>query len=187
MASPAAKVSTVSSAPPATDSRAPETSGETFRRAIPSLLCVALALPLAAYASVGAYARYTVDDYCWAGVLRVEGFWRAQMLWYTGYSPRYAFTFLVNVAELAGPAIVPFLPAVAIVVWVTVLAWAVRQFEVQLGRVSQWMSAVLAALLVAFGTFATAPDLAQSLYWQTGMLTYLLPLVLATVIVGLTA
>ena len=86
------------------------------RRAIlPAVLCVILALPLATYASVGAYARYTADDYCWAGVLRVEGFLRAQILWYSGYSPRYAFTFLVNVAELAGPAIFPFLPAVAIV------------------------------------------------------------------------
>src|SRR5205823_1540978 len=30
----------------------------------------------------------------------------------------------------------------------------------------------------------TAPDLPQSLYWQTGMLTYLLPLVLATLLIG---
>src|SRR5262249_36704483 len=30
----------------------------------------------------------------------------------------------------------------------------------------------------------TAPDLPQSLYWQTGMLTYLLPLILATFLVG---
>src|SRR6478735_5015775 len=104
MAPPAAKVSIVSSASHAPGSTAQETPRQTVRRAIPALLCIVLALPLAAYASVGAYARYTADDYCWAGVLRVEGFWRAQMLWYTGYSPRYAFTFLVNLAELAGPA-----------------------------------------------------------------------------------
>ena len=169
------------SAPLANRSIAPAAS----RRAIlPAVLCVILALPLATYASVGAYARYTADDYCWAGVLRAEGFFRAQMLWYTGYSPRYAFTFLVNVAELAGPAIVPFLPTLAILVWVGVLAWMFRQLDVRLGLISDQVAALLLAELVALAALATAPDLAQSLYWQTGMLTYLLPLVLMTAFVG---
>src|SRR3954465_16081183 len=78
-------------------------------------LGIALALPLAVYASPGAFARYVADDYCWAGLLRTQGFVDAQVAWYTSYSPRYAFTFLVNLVELAGPPIVPLLPAVAIV------------------------------------------------------------------------
>jgi hypothetical protein len=177
-----AQVSIVSkSAPLADRSIAPAAP----RRAIlPSILCIILALPLATYASVGAYARYTADDYCWAGVLRTEGFWQAQMLWYTGYSPRYAFTFLVNAAELAGPAIVPFLPTLAILVWVGVLAWMFRQLDVRLGLISDQVAALLLAELIALAALATAPDLAQSLYWQTGMLTYLLPLVLMTAFVG---
>ena len=69
------------------------------------ILGIALALPLLAYASVGWYARYVADDYCWAGVLRTHGFLEAQVYWYTIYSPRYAFTFLVNLVELAGPAL----------------------------------------------------------------------------------
>src|SRR4051794_39661225 len=86
-------------------------------------------LPLFVYAWVGSYSRYTADDYCWAGILRTEGFLNAQVLWYTVYSPRYAFTFLVNLVELAGPAIVPALPALAIVVCVAVLTWSLCQFR----------------------------------------------------------
>src|SRR5438094_4143547 len=141
-------------------------------------LGVALALPLAVYASVGSFARYTADDYCWAGVLRTEGFFGAQVQWYTIYSPRYAFTFVVNVVELAGPAIVPALPIAAILVWLATLTWTFIQFGIKS------LPALLLAELTALATLQTAPDLPQSLYWQTGMLTYLLPLILATFLLG---
>lgn len=131
------------------------------------------------YAWVGAYARYVADDYCWAGVLRIEGFWPAQVAWYTGYSPRYAFTFLVNLAELAGPAVVPLLPTVALVTWLTSLVWCFSQFGLRL------RPALILGEVAVLAVLHTAPDLGQSLYWQTGMLTYLLPLILATLFVGL--
>ena len=151
---------------------------------LPAALGAALAVPLLGYAFVGSFARYAADDYCWAGVLRTEGFLRAQMLWYTGYSPRYAFTFLVNLVELAGPAIVPALPAAALVAWLATLTWTFVQFKVRLGRLKTTTSAFLLAEATALGCLQSAPDLAQSLYWQTAMLTYLLPLVLATFLIG---
>jgi hypothetical protein len=147
-------------------------------RLLRATLGCALALPLAVYASVGSFSRYTADDYCWAGVLRTEGFFGAQVQWYTVYSPRYAFTFVVNVVELAGPAIVPFLPAAAIAVWLATLTWTFGQFGIKS------LPALLLAEVAALATLQTAPDLPQSLYWQTGMLTYLLPLVLATFLIG---
>ena len=42
----------------------------TSSRAATWALGLALAVPLVLYASVGWYARYTADDYCWAGILR---------------------------------------------------------------------------------------------------------------------
>jgi hypothetical protein len=151
---------------------------QSWRRGVDGALLVALALPLAVYAWIGSYARYTADDYCWAGVLRTEGFWQAQVHWYTDYSPRYAFTFVVNLVELAGPVIVPALPLVAILVWLATLSWTFLQFRLKA------LGAVALAEVAALATLQTAPDLPQSLYWQTGMLTYLLPLVLATFLLG---
>jgi hypothetical protein len=143
-----------------------------------AVLGVALALPLAVFASIGAFSRYTADDFCWGGILRTEGFFGSQVHWYTQYSPRYAFTFLVNLTELAGPAIVPALPATAIVVWLAILTWTWRQFGL-----ATWRSLLLGEV-ATLATLQTAPDLSQSLYWQTGLLTYLLPLILATFLVG---
>jgi len=146
--------------------------------ATPSILSAALALPLAVYAAIGGFSRYTADDFCWAGTLRVEGFLNAQVFYYTVYSPRYAFTFVVNLVELAGPAIVPALPAAAILVCLAVMTWTLSQFGLTTFR------ALLLAEVAVFATLQSAPDLPQSLYWQTGMLTYVLPLVLATFLVG---
>jgi hypothetical protein len=149
-------------------------------RWVPAALAAGLGLPLLVYSSVGGYSRYAADDFCWAGVLRTDGFFKAQELWYTGYSPRYAFTFLVNLTELAGPAIVPALPVTAIVCWLAALTWTFAQFRIESLR------AFVVAEVVVLATLQTAPDLPQSLYWQTGMLTYLLPLILATFLIGWT-
>ena len=143
-----------------------------------SALGAALAMPLLVYAAIGRFSRYTADDFCWAGTLRIEGFFNAQVLYYTIYSPRYAFTFVVNLVELAGPAVVPALPVVAIIVWLGTLTWTFKQFGIATTR------ALLLAEVAAFATLQTAPDLPQSLYWQTGMLTYVLPLILATFLLG---
>jgi len=141
-------------------------------------LAVALALPLMAWALVGGYSRYTADDFCWAGILRMEGFLSANVHYYTIYSPRYTFTFLVNLAEMVGPAIVPALPVTAIVAWLATLTWTFVQFG------APTLRGLLLAELAAVATLQTAPDLPQSLYWQTGLLTYLLPLIMATLLIG---
>ena len=139
---------------------------------------VALALPLMVWALIGGYSRYTADDFCWAGILRMEGFLTANVHYYTIYSPRYTFTFVVNLAEMAGPAIVPALPVTALVTWLAALTWSLVQFQAPPWR------ALLLAEVVAVATLQTAPDLPQSVYWQTGLLTYLLPLIMATVLIG---
>ena len=150
----------------------------TFTRWAISGFGIATMLPLLVYAWIGSYSRYTADDFCWAGILRTEGFLGAQVHWYTQYSPRYAFTFLVNLTELVGPAFVPALPVTAIAVWLATLTWTFTGFGAPRSR-----SLVLAGV-IALATLQTAPDLPQSLYWQTGLLTYLLPIVLATFLVG---
>jgi hypothetical protein len=70
------------------------------------------------------------------------------------------------------------LPATAIVAWVASLTWTLMQFGFR------GLHACALAEVAVLATFQTAPDLPQSLYWQTGMLTYVLPLILATLLIG---
>jgi Family of unknown function (DUF6056) len=144
----------------------------------------ALLLPLLVYGAVGAYTRYAADDYCTAGIVRTQGLFGAQVWWYYGFSPRYAFSFVVSAVELLGLAVVPVLPALAMLAFWSSLAWTLTRFGAVVPRLRSWPASALLAQVIVFATLSTTPDLPQSLYWQTGMLTYLFPLVLLALYVG---
>jgi hypothetical protein len=158
--------------------------GRDLNRIASFVLGVALLAPLVVYGMVGAFTRYAADDYCTAGVLRTQGLLGAQTWWYFGFSPRYAFSFAVSVVELFGLAIVPILPTLAMIGWWLALTWMLRQFTNIIPRLRSLLAAGLIAEVIVFATLSTAPDLPQSLYWQTGMLTYLFPLILLALYVG---
>jgi hypothetical protein len=143
-----------------------------------------LCAPLAALAVTGLFSRYAADDYCTAGQVHLAGFVEAQSRLYVGWSGRFAATFLVTLVELIGPLAVPLLPALALLAWLAAVSWSTRRLAAACGwRLSRLSSWVLAALVV-FATLDATADLPQVLFWQTGMLTYLCPLVLATLYVG---
>ncbi len=149
---------------------------------VPAALGLASLAPLGVYGFLGSFARYAADDFCTAGDLRLAGFWQTQG--YGSYSPRYTFTLLVSLAELIGPRAVTVLPTLGMVVWLLLLLWSVRQFAATIPWLRSYLFAVPLCLVVIFATLQGAPDRPQSLYWQTGMLTYLFPLMLMCVYAG---
>ena len=78
---------------------------------------------LAAFAYAGSHARYMADDFCTAYELDRNGFLLSQKHWYMGWTGRYSFTAAVNLAELIGPTIVPFLPSFALGLWLSIWVW----------------------------------------------------------------
>ncbi|MBI4770328.1 MAG: hypothetical protein HY784_07965 [Chloroflexi bacterium] len=145
----------------------------------------AFALALLAHAGTGLYSRYMADDYCTAGALRLYGFLGAQKGWYLSWSGRYAYTALVTALELPGPGIVPYLPAVALALWLTVLVWTLRPLLEFTGRRVAQLAALALAMSFLFTTLDGLPTVAQSLYWLTGMVTYVIPLILFSGYIGL--
>lgn len=151
----------------------------------------ALAAPacaaLLARAYVGLFSRYWYDDFNTAAVLRERGLLGSQLYWYTNWSGRFSFHFAVNLAESAGPWVVRLLPLAALSVWVAVTAWAAYHAASLLGLTRRACVAFLSALLLVYATVESTSDVVQSLYWQTGMLTYLAPLIFFTANAGLVA
>jgi hypothetical protein len=143
-----------------------------------------LAIPLLAHAYVGLYSRYVADDYCTAGQVATRGLLGLELTLYEVWSGRFAFTFLVGLVELIGSGATRVLPGLALVFWVGALTLALSRF----GRLLRWRLVYLEALVLAevilLATLASTPDPGQSLYWQTGMLTYLAPLVLLALYIG---
>jgi len=153
-------------------------------RVLSAAVLAALCTPLLALAVTGLFSRYAADDYCTAGQVQLAGFISAQSGLYVGWSGRFAATLLVTLVELIGPLAVPLLPTVALLAWMAAASWSTRKLAAAHGwRLPPLSSWVLAALVV-FVTLDTTADLPQILFWQTGLLTYLCPLVLATLYVG---
>ncbi len=147
-------------------------------------LGVILLVPAVTHAYVGWFSRYMADDYCTVGVLRDSGFTQSQVYWYTSWSGRFAFTFFVNVAELIGPGLVRFLPAAVILLWLAALFLLAHRLLDALGYPRHIGAVLSLAAVVMLGTLWGAPNIYQSIYWQTGLLTYVVPLVLLSYYLG---
>ena len=147
-------------------------------------LSVILLVPAVTHAYVGWFSRYMADDYCTVGVLRVSGFTQSQIYWYTSWSGRFAFTFFVNVAELIGPSVVRFLPAASILLWLAALVFLIHRTLYTLGYQPHTGIVLSLAAVILLGTLWGAPNIYQSIYWQTGLLTYVVPLILLSGYLG---
>jgi hypothetical protein len=138
---------------------------------------ILLALPLVLYAWIGFYSRYVADDFWSAGYLRVLGFWEAQRYWYLSWSGRYSFTFLVSLMELLGVSVARWLPVSSLVLWTGALYWFWDGvFKLASLPYSRWIR-LGASFLVIYTTLRTLVGWQQVLLWQTGLLTYTVPLI----------
>lgn len=156
------------------------------------LFALALALPLAAYAINGASMRFSGDDFCYASVYRQHGFWGTQAYAYlsvSGYNGnRYSLNLASAAADLFGPAFSGALPALAILTLGLGLVWAfagaARLIDSRNLQKNAWFVRYISAWLVVFFSLRLAPNLGQVLFWRTGMLTYLAPLIAGVLLAG---
>lgn len=148
-----------------------------------------LIMPLIAYASMGSFMRLNGDDYCYAWIVRQNGFWKAQVESYLHVSMyngnRYSLTFFSGLVDLFDPSANGWLPALVVMMWVLGLALVLRQM-IRLSHVTLgWLLTLIGAGFLCVWTLVQAPDLYQILYWRTGMLTYLAPLIANTFLFAL--
>lgn len=129
-----------------------------------------LALPPAALLGfivwLGRWARPMADDFCMAALVRTHGLVGAQSDYFIGWSGRYTGTLATTLAAWAGArALYPLLLAL-------VLSWCVAAVVL-----IRSLPGGLLAVCLALGA---VPALVQDLYWQDGMLYYLLPVAVDT-------
>jgi hypothetical protein len=153
------------------------------------LLCLAFAIPLAAYTYLGSFIRLIGDDYCYAAVLRQFGFWMTQWQSYTAIvtynGNRYSLNLFSSLLDLLGPKANAALPGLALLLWLNGITWSWRNATRLVGIHTLPLSGLLAAEVLVFFTLSQAPDLDQAFYWRTGMLTYLAPVISCSILLGL--
>jgi hypothetical protein len=140
---------------------------------------------LALYAYLGTFTRYMADDYCSAAALKNEGFFGAQSYWWQNWSGRYSFTFIISLVELLGLRIVPILPGLAIALWLFIIVWAVLPLLKNLKVSSPIAGALFLASVALWMTYRSVADYPQIVFWQTGILTYPVSIILFFLGLGL--
>src|SRR5262245_19974367 len=146
---------------------------------------VAFSATLLAHAYIGSFGRFVSDDFCTASVLGSYGFFGAQKHWFMTWTGRFSFVMAVDFAHLIGPKIVRFLPTIVLGAWLAALTWAISQAMVVVDCARPKTVSLLLAEMILVCTLAATPSVYQSLYWQTGVLTYVAPVVFASAFLGL--
>jgi hypothetical protein len=149
------------------------------------LLILVFLVALFAFAYVGRFTRYMADDYCLAAAVNTAGFIKPQVNLYLGWTGRYSYTFLITLAEWIGPATVPIGPSLGVISWLGAAVWSLYQ----IARIAQWPSPFLnscvLAELIVFAMLNSTNNIAQSFYWQGGLINTAVPLIFLTTYVGI--
>ena len=159
------------------------------RSVILAVTCTSFAAALSGYLVLGTFMRYSGDDYCYSAVLVERGFIQSQVYAYlhatTFAGDRFSLNLASFISSLVGPIASAVLPGLILILWVVgmflTLREAARIIHVQIHP----LIILLGVEVTAFFTLYMAPNLGQSLFWRSGMLPYLMPMMVNSYLVAL--
>jgi hypothetical protein len=155
-----------------------------MRRAAQLLLLAAVLAALASYAWRGWYARYIADDYCTAGILRERGLVAAMQYHRDTWSGRYSFFAIKAALEGIGSITTRFTPTALMIFLGIAVAYALQKLLAPSSR----LLTVLGSATAVYALIDASPSalhIAGSWYWETASITYILPLILFTLWLGI--
>jgi Family of unknown function (DUF6056) len=141
----------------------------------------ALSAVLLAYVLLGNFTRYVADDYATADAVRLRGYWAQQIAAYRLSDGHFVATALYTAGTLLNPIFVRFLPGALIIAWVALLSFALRHVFPAAGRLGHF----LIAAGIVYGTLQITASPFLSLYWMTASLEFVVPLLIASVLIRL--
>ena len=144
-----------------------------------------LTAALVSYAYLGTFSRFYADDYCMSGLVVQRGFWQAQIDQFTGWSNRYAGMLVLSLFDFLGTQAVRFWTGTTLLLWVLALAWTLAQINRTLRLGLSKVGLLLLSELIIFVSMLLSPQVYQSFFWRIGIITYTLPLVFLTLMVGM--
>ncbi|HYC90136.1 MAG TPA: DUF6056 family protein [Thermoanaerobaculia bacterium] len=148
------------------------------------VLSIALLAGIATYAWRGGYARYFLDDFCTAADLQQYGFAGAMQHHRESWSGRYSYFVFKAALESIGPVTARVTPALMLLLLGVSFWWTLRRV------IAERTALAVAVLACTFTLFDASPSMLnedQTYFWETGYVTYVLPLVLFTLWLGLFA
>ncbi|MBK6795145.1 MAG: hypothetical protein IPG80_21960 [Anaerolineales bacterium] len=133
------------------------------------------------YAYLGSFSRYIADDYCEAVRVTTVSPFQAVLDRYSDgafrSANRYSNILFVGFSEYLGTNSIPLTIVLMTVLWLFGLSWLVHEIR-KFAKV-EWSSLVDIFLgsTITFMSFLQAPNLFQTVYWRSSMMTHFAPLV----------
>jgi hypothetical protein len=150
-------------------------------------LTVITTLGLLLYAIKGFTTRYAQDDYCLGYRLKENGLFLNQWRSYTqnteGNGNRYSLTFSSNIIELlGGPDFVPFVPMLTIFLLASATSLSVMYVLNDISKRKLTLLSICVGVIATFFAIYLSPKQYQVFFWVSGLLTYMAPTVMYTII-----
>ncbi|HQP09134.1 MAG TPA: DUF6056 family protein [Anaerolineaceae bacterium] len=141
-------------------------------------------IPLGYFAFLGFYTRYWADDYCYAALFKSSGFFDAIISSYLTVtmfaSNRFSLTLFSGFFELFGINFIRFLPLLIIFFWLASIYLLLSELiKISKLHIPKMQVLIFTSVIVFFSLYL-APNRFQILYWRSGMLPYLAPVILST-------
>lgn len=150
-------------------------------RVVLLLSIAAMLTAVGVYAYLGSFSRYIADDYCEAVRVTTVSPFQAVLDRYSDgafrSANRYSNILFVGFSELLGPNSIPITIVLMVVLWTAGLSWLVHEIR----KFADWKWSPLVDVFLgsalAFMSFLQAPNLFQTVYWRSSMMTHFAPLV----------
>lgn len=144
------------------------------------------------FAYLGVFSRYLADDYCEAVRVRNSLPLNAVIERYTAEAwpratMRYSNLLFVGIGESLGEDNMQITIASMVILWAAGLTLCVREVRKFLKMDWGFPMDLLIGLALAFFSLWQAPNLFQSVYWRSSMMTHFAPLVFGSFLVALLA
>ena len=146
---------------------------------------LAVGFALAGLAYLGTFTRFMADDFCVAGQALNLGMLDMLSRWYTTVNGRFSAIIISTLLVSGGPGLAGWMPAMTVIAWWAGIAWATLPILRCKGLQKPCLFATLLGGISLLALLASTPNLYQSFFWHSGMVTYSLPLVGLTFSAGI--
>lgn len=159
---------------------------EAVFRAILLVAVIAMLTAVGVYAYLGSFSRYIADDYCEAVRVTTVSPFQAVFDRYSDGSfrsaNRYSNILFVGFSEMLGPNSIPITIVLMIILWTVGLSWLVHEIRNFCNVKWSPLVDVFLGSTIAFMSFLQAPNLFQTVYWRSSMMTHFAPLVFGSLV-----
>ena len=136
------------------------------------------------FIKIGFFSRFLADDYCVAAVARDLSLFDSLVYWYSNWHGGYSVVLIDELLPYIAPdkisLVVPFLLWGWIVVSIATLYVI---FPETVNRVLRVVLSLILGPIFVLAMLLINPDIAQSIFWWSGMRAYNLPVLFATIYV----